>query len=237
MILSNKAGCEKEKIAMKILVIEDEVKVAQLIMKGLQQSGFEVELAFDGEQGYEKILEGQFDLILLDLMLPKISGWDLIPRIRECKPTIPIIALTAKATVEDRVHGLNLGCDDYLIKPFSFAELLARIQVQMRRGDSAAILELRAADLVLNPVRRKVTRGGKNIELSNKEFLLLDYLMRNKGQIVTRHMIVENVWDASFDNVTNVVDVYINYLRNKIDRDFEPRLIHTIRGIGYSLRG
>jgi two-component system, OmpR family, copper resistance phosphate regulon response regulator CusR len=221
---------------MKILVIEDEAKVANFIMKGLQQSGFEIDLALDGEQGYQKIQESQCDLILLDLMLPKISGWDLIPRIREFKPTIPIIALTAKSSVEDRVQGLNLGCDDYLTKPFSFAELLARIQVQMRRGDSAAT-ELRVADLILNPIKRKVTRSGKPIELSNKEYLLLDYLLRNKGQIVTRHMIVENVWDSSFDNVTNVVDVYINYLRNKIDRDFEPRLIHTIRGVGYSLRG
>jgi DNA-binding response OmpR family regulator len=222
---------------MKILVIEDEAKVVNIIMKGLQQSGFEIDVAVDGEQGLQKAQESKYDLILLDLMLPKISGWDLIPRIRECNPIIPIIALTAKASVEDRVHGLNLGCDDYLTKPFSFAELLARIQVQLRRGDSAATLELRAADLVLNPLKRKVTRGGKPIELSNKEYLLLDYLLRNKGQIVTRHMIVENVWDASFDNVTNVVDVYINYLRNKIDRDFEPRLIHTIRGVGYSLRG
>jgi DNA-binding response OmpR family regulator len=225
------------KYSMKILVIEDEAKVAHFIMKGLQQSGFEVDVAFDGEQGLQKVRESQCDLILLDLMLPKISGWDLIPRIRECNPTIPIIALTAKDSVEDRVHGLNLGCDDYLTKPFSFAELLARIQVQLRRGDSAATLELRAADLVLNPLKRKATRGGKPIELSNKEYLLLDYLMRNKGQIVTRHMIVENVWDSSFDNVTNVVDVYINYLRNKIDRDFESRLIYTIRGVGYSLRG
>jgi DNA-binding response OmpR family regulator len=222
---------------MKVLVIEDETKVAHFIMKGLQQSGFEIDVAYDGEQGLKKIQESQCDLILLDLMLPKVSGWDLIPQIRECNPTIPIIALTAKTAVEDRVQGLNLGCDDYLTKPFSFAELLARIQVQLRRGDSAAALELRAADLVLNPLKRKVTRGGKNIELSNKEYLLLDYLMRNKGQIVTRHMIVENVWDASFDNVTNVVDVYINYLRNKIDRDFETRLIHTIRGVGYSIRG
>ncbi len=222
---------------MKILVIEDEAKVASFVAKGLQQSGFDIDVAVDGEQGLHKAREGRCDLILLDLMLPKISGWDLIPRIRESKPTVPIIALTAKASVEDRVQGLNLGCDDYLTKPFSFAELLARIHVQMRRGESATNLDLRAADLVLNPIKRKVTRSGKPIELSNKEYLLLEYLLRNKGQIVTRHMIVENVWDSSFDNVTNVVDVYINYLRNKIDRDFEPRLIHTIRGVGYSLRG
>jgi DNA-binding response OmpR family regulator len=222
---------------MRILIIEDEAKVANFIRKGLQQSGYEVDIAGDGEEGYEKIRNGSFDLILLDLMLPKMSGLELIPRIRECRPSIPIIAVTAKASVEDRVEGLNLGCDDYLVKPFSFAELLARIQVQVRRGDPAATLELHAADLVLNPLRRKVTRAGKNIELSNKEFFLLEYLLKNKDQIVTRDMIVENVWDASFDNFTNVVDVYINYLRNKVDRDFEPRLIQTVRGVGYMLRG
>jgi DNA-binding response OmpR family regulator len=222
---------------MKILIIEDEAKVANFLKKGLQQSGYEIDVAADGEQGFEMINGGLYDLILLDLMLPKISGFDLIPQIRECKPAIPIIAVTARTSVDDRVQGLNLGCDDYLIKPFSFAELLARIQVQLRRGDPSMSLELRAADLVLNPLKRKVTRGGKNIELSNKEFMLLEYLLRNKDQIVTRNMIVENVWDASFNRFTNVVDVYINYLRNKIDRDFEPRLIQTIRGGGYKLRG
>ena len=221
---------------MNILVIEDEAKFAKILKKGLQQSGYETDLAADGEEGYAKVRSNNYDLILLDLMLPKMSGLDLIPKIRECNPTVPIIAVTAKSSVDDRVQGLNLGCDDYLTKPFSFAELLARIQVQVRRGDPSAALELRAADLVLNPLKRKVTRAGKPIELSNKEFLLLEYLMRNKNQIVTRQDIVKNVWDASFNNFTNVVDVYINYLRNTIDRDFETRLIHTIRGVGYMLR-
>jgi DNA-binding response OmpR family regulator len=222
--------------AMNILVIEDEAKVASFLRRGLQQSGYEIDIAADGEEGYEKIRSTSYDLVLLDLMLPKVSGFDLIPKIRECRPGVPIIAVTAKASVEDRVRGLNLGCDDYLIKPFSFAELLARIQVQVRRGAPSAAMELRAADLVLNPLKRKVTRGGKTIDLSNKEFSLLEYLLRNKDQIVTRNMIVEHVWDASFDNFTNVVDVYINYLRNKVDRDFEPRLIQTVRGVGYTLR-
>jgi len=221
---------------MNILVIEDEAKVASFIKKGLQQSGYDIDIAVDGEEGYEKVRVNNYDVILLDLMLPKIQGLDLIPKIRECKPTVPIIAVTAKGSVEDRVQGLNLGCDDYLTKPFSFAELLARIQVQARRGDVSAALDLRAGDLVLNPLKRKVMRGGKTIDLSNKEFALLEYLLRNKDQIVTRNMIVEHVWDASFDNFTNVVDVYINYLRNKIDRDFEPRLIQTVRGVGYTLR-
>ena len=221
---------------MNILVVEDEAKVASFIKKGLQQSGYEVDVAADGEEAYEEIQANSYDLILLDLMLPKISGFDLIPKIRQCRPAVPIIAVTARASVEDRVQGLNLGCDDYLTKPFSFSELLARIQVQLRRGDPSAALELHAADLVLNPLKRKVTRGGKTIELSNKEFFLLEYLLKNKDQIVTRNMIVTNVWDASFNNFTNVVDVYINYLRNKIDRDFEPHLIQTVRGVGYTLR-
>ncbi len=220
---------------MKILVVEDEVKVANFLKKGLEQSGFEVDLALDGEEGLAMFRGAEYDLVLLDLMLPKISGWDLIPQIRKSKPALPIIALTARVAVEDRVQGLNLGCDDYLAKPFSFAELLARIQAQLRRGAALGTTELKAADLVLDPLKRKVQRAGKFIDLSNKEFALLEYLLRNKDQIVTRKMIVENVWDASFDNFTNVVDVYINYLRNKVDRGFEPRLIHTVRGVGYSL--
>jgi DNA-binding response OmpR family regulator len=221
---------------MRILVIEDEAKVANFLKKGLEQSGYEVDVAADGEEGYSKFCGGDYDLVLLDLMLPKTSGLELIPLLRKRKATTPIVAVTAKATVEDKVEGLNVGCDDYLVKPFSFAELLARIQAQLRRGTILGATELRAVDLVLDPLKRKVSRNGKSIDLSNKEFSLLEYLLRNKDQIVTRNMIVENVWDASFDNFTNVVDVYINYLRNKIDRGFEPRLIHTVRGVGYTLR-
>jgi DNA-binding response OmpR family regulator len=221
---------------MKILVIEDEGKVASFINKGLEQSGYEVDIAADGDSGYEKFCANKYDLVVLDLMLPKLSGWDLIPMLRNRESAVPIIAVTARAAVEDRVQGLNLGCDDYLVKPFSFAELLARIQALLRRGAILGTNELYAADLVLDPLKRKVIRGGNVIELSNKEFSLLEYLLRNKDQIVTRHMIVENVWDASFNNFTNVVDVYINYLRNKVDRGYEPRLIQTIRGVGYSLR-
>ncbi len=222
---------------MKILVIEDEAKLAGSLKKQLQQAGYDVELAADGQVGYEKFQTGDYDLVLLDLMLPGITGWDLIPMMRKAKPALPIVALTARVAVEDRVHGLNLGCDDYLVKPFSFAELLARIQVQLRRGVVMGTAELHAADLTLDPLKRKVTRGGKPIDLSNKEFALLEYLLRNKDQTVTRNMIIQNVWDASFDKFTNVVDVYINYLRNKVDRGFDPRLIHTVRGVGYSLRG
>jgi DNA-binding response OmpR family regulator len=222
---------------MRILVVEDEVKVSSFLRKGLEQSGYEVEVAGDGEEGYRKFRESSFGLVLLDLMLPVKSGWDLIPLLRQVAPSVPIVAVTAKGSVEDRVHGLNLGCDDYLVKPFSFAELLARIRAQFRRGAAAAADELRAADLVLDPLKRKVTRAGKPIELTNKEYALLEYLMRNKDQIVTRGMIIQNIWDASFEKLTNVVDVYINYVRNKVDRGFEPRLIQTVRGVGYILRG
>jgi len=221
---------------MKILVIEDEGKVANLAKKGLEQAGYEVEVAADGEEGFDKFRAADFDLIVLDLMLPKITGWELIPIFRKRKPLLPIIAVTAKTAVEDRVQGLNLGCDDYLVKPFALSELVARVQAQLRRGTAMGTAELKVSDLVLDPLKRKVSRGGKPIELSNKEFLLLEYLLRNRDQIVTRNMIVQNVWDSSFSSFTNVVDVYINYLRNKVDRGFQPQLIFTVRGVGYSLR-
>jgi DNA-binding response OmpR family regulator len=220
---------------MKILVIEDEDKIASFVQKGLEKSGYEVDLAVDGAEGYDKFRAADYDLVLLDLILPKMSGWDLIPLMRELKPAVPIMAVTARADVEDRVHGLNLGCDDYLIKPFSFAELLARIQVLLRRGN-LGVAQLRIADLVLDPLKRKVVRAGKSIDLSNKAYLLLEYLLRNKGKIVTRSMVLENAWSTTFNDFTNVVDVYINYLRNKVDKGFESKLIHTVRGVGYTMR-
>src|SRR5262245_57057225 len=179
---------------MRILVVEDEAKVASFLKKGLEQSGYEVDVAADGDDGYTRFREGEYGIVLLDLMLPRKSGWELISLMRGLRPTVPIVAVTAKSAVEDRVQGLNLGCDDYLVKPFSFAELLARIKAQLRRGTALGMTELRAADLVLDPVKRKVNRAGKPIDLSNKEFSLLEYLLRNKDQIVTRNMIVENVW-------------------------------------------
>ncbi len=221
---------------MRILVVEDEAKLANSIRKGLIQAGYDADVAYDGETAFDKFREVDFDLVLLDLMLPKITGWELITLFRRRKPAVSIIALSARTTVDDRVQGLNLGCDDYLTKPFAFAELLARIQVQERRGSMASVTELRAADLVLDPVKRRVTRAGRTIELSNKEFSLLEFLLKNKDQIVTRKMIIDSVWDSSFQGFTNVVDVYINYLRNKVDKGFSAPLIHTIRGVGYVLR-
>jgi len=221
---------------MRILLIEDESKVANLVKRGLEHVGYDVDIASDGEKGFDMFRSAEYDLVLLDLMLPKITGWELIPLFRKRKPLLPIMAVTAKTAIEDRVQGLNLGCDDYLVKPFATSELVARVQAQLRRGGALGTAELKAADLVVDPLKRKVTRAGKNIELSNKEYLLLEYLLRNKDQIVTRNMIIENVWDSSFSTFTNVVDVYINYLRNKMDRGFHSQLIHTVRGVGYTFR-
>lgn len=230
------AGQNKGKeLGMKILVIEDEDKVASFMQMGLEKSGYEVDLAADGAEGYDKFRAVDCDLVLLDLILPKMSGWDLIPLMREQKPSIPIIAVTARAEIEDRVHGLNLGCDDYLVKPFSLEELLARIKAVLRRGDLGAA-QLRIEDLVLDPLKRRVVRGDKPIALSNKAYLLLEYLLRNKGKVVTRSMVLENAWNTKFNDFTNVVDVYINYLRNKIDKGFDTKLIHTVRGVGYMLK-
>jgi two-component system copper resistance phosphate regulon response regulator CusR len=221
---------------MKILVIEDDLKSLNILRRGLQQAGYEVDAAVDGVEGYDKIRDSECDVVLLDLMLPKLSGWELIPLIRKFKPAAPLIALTAKAAVKDRVQGLKLGCDDYIVKPFSFEELLARIEAAIRSRRSSSITELHAADLVMDLLKKTVTRSGKAIELSNKEFSILEFLLRNENKLVTRQMILENVWSGSVDNDTNVVDVYISYLRNKLDRDFDPQLIHTVRGLGYILR-
>jgi two-component system, OmpR family, copper resistance phosphate regulon response regulator CusR len=220
---------------MKILVIEDEENVASFVQMGLEKSGYEVDLAADGAEGFDKFCAVDYDLVLLDLILPKMSGWDLIPMMSEQKPSIPIIAVSARTDVEDRIHGLNLGCDDYLVKPFSLEELLARMQAVLRRGDLGAA-QLRIGDLVLDPLKRRVVRGDKPIALSNKAYLLLEYLLRNKGKVVTRSMVLENAWNTTFNDFTNVVDVYINYLRNKIDRGFDTKLIHTVRGVGYMLK-
>lgn len=221
----------------KVLLVEDELKVVNLLRKGLRKADYDVDVALDGVEGYDKIRDNEYDLVILDLMLPKLSGWELISLIRKFKPNIPLIALTARSAIRDRVQGLRLGCDDYIIKPFSFEELLARIEAAIRCRSSSPAAELTAADLVLDPLQRKVTRGGKVIQLSNKEFLLLEYFLRNENKVVTRDMILDNVWDTEVDRDTNVVDVYINLLRKKIDRDFEPQLIHTVRGMGYTLRG
>ncbi len=221
---------------MRILLVEDEFKVAQFIKKGLQQDHFAVDLAADGEEALYLAESGEYDLIILDLMLPKVPGLSVLATVRKKNPNVPILILTAKTTVEDRVRGLEIGSDDYLIKPFAFAELKARVRALLRREWRELNLQLRVADLVLDPTRHRAWRGDNELELSNKEFMLLEYLMRNANQVVTRTMIAEHVWDASFDSFTNVIDVYISYLRNKIDKDRDPKLIQSVRGVGYMLK-
>ena len=222
--------------AMRILVIEDEKKVATFIKKGLVEEHYAVDTAFDGEEGLYLSEINDYDLIVLDLMIPKIDGFGVLKKIRERKDNVPILVLTAKDSVEDTVRGLDAGCDDYLTKPFAFAELLARIRALLRRDKKEKESVLRIADLSLSIVTHKVMRQGKEIELTSKEYALLEYFMRNPEKVLTRTMISEHVWDYHFDSNTNVIDVYVNYLRKKIDKDFDPKLIHTIRGIGYMMK-
>ncbi len=221
---------------MRILVVEDEEKVASFIRKGLEEEHYAVDLALDGTEGLHLAETNPYDLIVLDLMLPGLDGFRFVQRLREEGIDTPILILTARDSVESKVRGLDLGADDYLTKPFAFAELLARVRALLRRGKPHTPPVLRVADLTLDPAARRVTRAGKVIELTPKEFALLEYLMRHAGRVLTRTMILEHVWDQNFDSYTNVVDVYINYLRKKIDHGFTPRLIHTVRSVGYVLR-
>ncbi len=220
---------------MRILVIEDEKKVASFIKKGLEEEHYAVDTAYDGEIGLYMADLNDYDLIVLDLMIPKIDGLEVLKRIRSSKNNVPILILTAKNTVEDIVKGLDSGCDDYLTKPFNFMVFLARIRALLRREKIEKEPLIKIADLILSPVTHKVTRRGVDIELTSKEYALLEYFMRNPDRVLTRTMISEHVWDYHFDSLTNVIDVYVNYLRRKIDKDFDPKLIHTIRGVGYIL--
>ena len=220
---------------MRILLVEDELKVASFIRSALEEHSYAVDVSHDGEEGYHLAESTDYDLVILDIMLPKVDGFQVLRRLRARKPAVPVLVLTARGTVEDRVRGLDLGADDYLVKPFALAELTARVRALLRRGVRESAAELRVDDLVLDAARRRVTRAGKTIELSNKEFSLLEYLMRNADHVVTRGMIAEHAWDSSFDSFTNVIDVYISHLRNKVDRSFGRKLIHSIRGVGYRI--
>lgn len=222
---------------MRILVIEDEKKIADFIKRGLKEEGYAVDAAFDGENGLFMAKTNEYDLIILDLMLPKMNGIAVCRKLREEKNPAPVIMLTAKDTVKDKVAGLDSGADDYLTKPFAFEELLARVRAILRKADSGQPTKLKVADLELDLYTHKVHRAGKEIVLTAKEYALLEYLMRNAGSIVTRTMISEHVWDIDFDTFTNVIDVYINYLRNKIDAGHSKKLIQTIRSRGYILKG
>ena len=221
---------------MRILVVEDQAKVASFIVKGLKEERYAVDLAETGAAGLELAQLNPYDLIVLDVMLPEMNGYQVCEALRQKHIKTPIMMLTARDSVADKVRGLDAGADDYLTKPFSFDEFLARLRALLRRGQHLVEPKLSAADLQLDPVSHEVTRAGKRLELTAKEYGLLEFLLRNKNRIVTRTSIIEHVWDIHFDSDTNLVDVYIRYLRRKLDDDHEVKLIHTVRGVGYVIR-
>jgi heavy metal response regulator len=221
---------------MRILVVEDEQKMAAFIKRGLEEEGAAVDLAADGEEGLFQAAGSNYDLIILDISLPRLDGLEVCRRLRGERVSTPILLLTARDSIEMKVSGLDSGADDYLTKPFAFAELLARMRALTRRNRAEVNMRLEVGDLKLDPLTRRVTRDGRLIQLTSKEFALLECFMRHPDQVLSRTILAEKVWDETFDAFTNVIDVYVNYLRNKIDRDFSPKLIHTVRGAGYVLR-
>jgi two-component system OmpR family response regulator len=222
---------------MRAVIIEDDVTIAEFVARGLREAGFAVDLAADGESGLELMTSTPYDVAIVDLMLPKLDGLSVIAAMGRRNVRTPVLILSAKHTVDDRVKGLETGGDDYLTKPFAFPELLARVQALIRRATGApSSTHLTVGDLTLDLMTRRATRQGRDIELHPREFALLEYLMRNAGRVVSKTMILSHVWDYSFDPRTNVVDVLVFRLREKIDKGFEPKLIHTVRGIGYVLK-
>jgi heavy metal response regulator len=221
---------------MHVLVIEDEKKVASFIQRGLEAEHYSVDVAHDGESGLSRLFDEDYDLLILDVMLPKRDGLAVLREIRSRGVHIPVLLLTARDTLADKVEGLDQGADDYLTKPFAFEELLARVRALLRRGTQTQATTLTLADLSLDPVTRQVTRAGKKIDLTAKEFALLEFFLRNPGRVLSRAVIAQHVWGVDFDTFTNVIDVYVKYLRKKIDADLEPKLIHTVRGAGYVLK-
>lgn len=219
---------------MRILVVEDEAKTADYLHKGLSESGYFVEVALNGLDGQHLVQECEFDLIILDVMLPGLDGWQLLQIIRR-KWQTPVLFLTARDAIEDRVKGLELGADDYLIKPFSYAELLARVRTLLRRGPAREVEQFQIADLHVDLLKRKVTRGGERLPLTNKEFALLHLLLSREGEVLSRTLIASHVWQMNFDSDTNVVDVAIRRLRAKVDDPYPIKLIHTVRGMGYMM--
>lgn len=220
---------------MRILLVEDDADLAQFIRKGLKEEHYAVDVATDGEEGLDLALQNAYDLLILDIGLPKLDGLALCRRIRDKGNMTPVLLLTARNTVEDKVSGFDTGADQFLPKPFAFVELLAQIRALLRRGSTQQIVQLQAADLRLDPASHRVWRAGKEIALTNKEYALLEFLLRNKNRVLTRTAIIEHVWDISYDPMTNIVDAHIRALRAKIDRDFSPPLIATVRGAGYML--
>ena len=222
---------------MRLLLVEDDVKIAQFVVNGLREAGFAVDHAADGEDGLHLALTEPYDIAVVDIMLPRLDGLSLIEEVRRNNINTPVLILSAKRSVDDRVKGLKTGSDDYLVKPFAFAELLARVQALIRRSTLVTVpSELKVADLILDLDKHKVSRGGEEIFLQPLEFSLLEYLMRNAGRIVSKTMIMEHVWDYNFDPQTNVVEARISRLRDKINRGFEKKLIQTVRGVGYVLK-
>ncbi len=219
---------------MHILLIEDEKRIAEFVARGLESSGFTVDVAENGERALTLLAGSTYDLLILDLMLPDVDGITLLQKIRNRKVSQPVLILSARGSLDDRVKGLDVGADDYMVKPFAFVELLARIRALLRRGQ-AMPERLQVGDLVLDCIRRKVSRGGVNIELAPKEFSILEFLMRNRGRPLSRNMIVEHVWEMDYTGLTNIVDVYIRHLRSKIDDPWPQKLIRTVRGIGYAI--
>ncbi len=220
-----------------LLLIEDDLQAAEFLVKGLRENGYEVEHCADGRDGLEKALEGRYEVIIADRQLPFVDGLHIISTLRERQDRTPVLILSALGTVDDRVAGLRVGGDDYLTKPFAFSELLARIEALRRRASAASeVTRLRVADLEIDLLARRVTRAGQNIELTTKEYQLLEYLMRRPGQVATRTMLLENVWNLHFDPQTNIIDVHMSRLRNSIDKGFSKPLIHTVRGAGYVLK-
>lgn len=220
---------------MKILIVEDEPKTGDYLRQGLAEAGFVVDLARDGLDGLHLAQSSEYDLIVLDVMLPRLDGWGVLESLRRAGRETPVLFLTARDQVEDRVRGLELGADDYLVKPFAFSELLARVRTLLRRGRTKEPEVLRAADLELDLLRRRVLRGGQRIDLTAKEFALLELLLRRQGEVLPRSLIASQVWDMNFDSDTNVIEVAVRRLRAKVDEPFEPKLIRTVRGMGYVL--
>jgi DNA-binding response OmpR family regulator len=221
---------------MRLLIVEDDQKLAQFVARGLHAEGFTVKLAADGQEGLSSVESDQFDLMILDLMLPKLSGSELLKRARRTNPSLPILVLSARDNMEDKVKHFEAGADDYLTKPFDFAELVVRVRALLRRTPVERTDVILLSDLEVNRLTRQVRRGSQRIELTGKEYALLEYLLSSPSRVFSRSMILNHVWDQSFEGVTNIVDVYVRHLRRKVDDPFAVKLIHTVRGVGYCVR-